>query len=207
MKSIRRAAFVGISSVLALIAAGCSAVDGGQSGSGQGSPIPVGTIGTYSGTSGKPDGRAVMDAWAQAVNAAGGIDGHPIKLYIEDTGGNGAAGLTAAKKLIQQNKVVAIVGTSDNVATWIPYADSMGVPIVGGFPALPAALTDPNVFSVSGNLLSSFYGVVSEAKNYGDKTAILYCAETPACESAAGIEQQLGKSVGVSVVYSGNAMR
>jgi branched-chain amino acid transport system substrate-binding protein len=195
---------------VALAVAGCSssggsssAAQGGASGAG-GTPIAIGTIGEYSGPLALADARAGVEAWADAVNASGGIDGHPVKLYVEDTAGNAATALTDAKSLIDSDHVVAVVGMADNnAATWESYADSRGIPVVGG--ALTSAiqfLTDPNFFSVAGNILSSFYGVAAEARKLGQKTALVYCAETPTCHAAATIEQALGKSLGLSLSYA-----
>jgi branched-chain amino acid transport system substrate-binding protein len=195
----------------ALAMAGCSssggdsaASSGGASSGAAGSPIVIGTIGEYSGPLALPDARAGIQAWAAAVNASGGIDGHPVKLYVEDTAGNAATAVTEAKTLIDYDHVIALVGIADNNAsTWAPYADSKGIPVVGG--ALSSAvifMTDPNFFSVGGNILSSFYGVAVEARKLGSKTALVYCAETPTCHAAATVEQLLAKPLGLSLSYS-----
>jgi branched-chain amino acid transport system substrate-binding protein len=197
-----------------LAAAGCSssadgsaASDGGSASGGAHSPIVIGNLGEYSGPLPLADAKAGVQAWADAVNASGGIDGHPVKLYVEDTGGNSAMALTAAKTLIDSDHVVAIVGMTDDGTAWASYADSKGIPVVGG--GLTAAvpfLTDPNFFSVGGNILSSFYGVASETRKLGPKTALVYCAETPTCHAAATIEQALGQPLGLSLSYSAGVL-
>lgn len=48
----------------------------------------------------------------QQINAAGGINGHPLKLIIYDTESDETKALTLTKKLIEQDKVSAIIGPS-----------------------------------------------------------------------------------------------
>lgn len=44
------------------------------------------------------------------INAAGGIDGHPIELIVEDDGSDVSRAPTSATKLIKQNEVLALAG-------------------------------------------------------------------------------------------------
>ncbi len=60
---------------------------------------------------GEPELKAVQ-LYAEQVNAKGGIDGHPLELVVYDTESNPEKSSTIAKKLIQRDKVIAIIGTS-----------------------------------------------------------------------------------------------
>lgn len=51
------------------------------------------------------------------VNDAGGINGHPLKLIILDNGSDEAKSLMAMKKLVEEEKVVAIIGPSQTGTT------------------------------------------------------------------------------------------
>lgn len=51
------------------------------------------------------------------VNDAGGINGHPLKLVILDNGSDEAKSLMAMKKLVEEEKVVAIIGPSQTGTT------------------------------------------------------------------------------------------
>ena len=44
------------------------------------------------------------------INAAGGVNGHPIELIVADSGTDSAKGNAAITKLIQQDKVLGIIG-------------------------------------------------------------------------------------------------
>jgi branched-chain amino acid transport system substrate-binding protein len=85
----------------------------------QGAPIRIGTLTPLTG-SGGPYGpvmancaRAVVDE----VNAAGGVLGRPVQLISEDDQTNPEAGVRAARKLIDVDKVSAIVGTWSSAVT------------------------------------------------------------------------------------------
>jgi branched-chain amino acid transport system substrate-binding protein len=187
-------------------AAGCSSSSSSSSVAGSSaSAIPVGVVGTYSGpvALSTVSGRGAIQAWADSVNASGGIDGHPVQLYVEDDTGDAATALTEVKKLVQNDHVVAIVGQNSANIAWDSYIQSTGVPVVGGGEtiALPY-LYNPDFFNVGGNIISTYYGVVDLAARGGSRTGILYCAEASSCAGASGIETALGKSLGVSVAYS-----
>lgn len=79
----------------------------------QGAPIKIGTLTPLTGAGG-PYGpvmvkavRAVIDE----VNAAGGVLGRKVELISEDDQTNPEAGVRAARKLIDVDKVSAILGT------------------------------------------------------------------------------------------------
>ncbi len=63
----------------------------------------------------------------QDVNAAGGVLGHKIEIILRDTQTNPTAAVDAAKKLVDIDKVVAIVGALSSGVT-IPVATSVSIP-------------------------------------------------------------------------------
>jgi branched-chain amino acid transport system substrate-binding protein len=58
----------------------------------------------------------VAEAWAHSVNAAGGLHGHKIRLYVEDDSTQQATAIQEVRALVEQGHVVAIVG---QVSTWM----------------------------------------------------------------------------------------
>jgi len=68
----------------------------------------------------------------EEVNKAGGINGHPLEIIIEDTVGDPTRTVTAAKKLITKDQVLAIVGPSRSGTTMavIPIVEEAKVPLV-----------------------------------------------------------------------------
>jgi branched-chain amino acid transport system substrate-binding protein len=175
-------------------------------GSSSGSVIPIGVIGTYSGALSADTvvGKEVIQAWADNVNASGGLEGHQVKLYIEDDQGNPALSDELLKQLVEQDHVVAIVGSAaqGTDSGWGAYLDSTGVPNVGGNGAGTGSLTSKSFFDTSGNIISLFYGTAEAARTYGPKLAQLYCAGSAPCESTVGLLKAMGQPLGVSLPYS-----
>jgi len=124
MGSSRNRATVALMLACALaiaIVAGCAAGTGGTSGTTTGTaggttavPIKVGAVvsltGTYAGLGAGE--KAALDMEVARINAAGGINGRPIELIIEDDATDAAKAQAAATKLIDQDKVVVLIGAT-----------------------------------------------------------------------------------------------
>ncbi len=84
-----------------------------------GAPIPVGTLTPQTGAGGPygPPMAKTAKAAVAAINAAGGVLGRPIALLQEDDETNPDAGVRAARKLIDVNRVVAVLGTWASAVT------------------------------------------------------------------------------------------
>ena len=78
-----------------------------------GSPINIGTIDTKQPGTDFSDGPNMINAYFQCVNANGGVNGHPLKLFIQYDQTQPAQVAAAAKQLIQTDHVVGIVGVFD----------------------------------------------------------------------------------------------
>lgn len=80
---------------------------------------------------------------AEQINQSGGINGHPLKLIIEDDGSDNTNAVKAATKLIEQDKVCAIIGSSGTGPTMavVPITEASGVPHISM--AAGIAITDP----------------------------------------------------------------
>jgi len=71
----------------------------------------------------------MVEEW---VNAAGGIQGHPLKVMIEDTKSDEAQTVLAVRKLLEKDKVLAIVGpssTGESMAV-IPIMEKAKTPLI-----------------------------------------------------------------------------
>jgi branched-chain amino acid transport system substrate-binding protein len=82
-------------------------------------PIPIGTLCPLTGAGGSygPDMQRSVVAVVERINKAGGIHGRPVQLFHEDDQTSAEAGVRAARKLIDVNKVVAIVSTWASAVT------------------------------------------------------------------------------------------
>jgi branched-chain amino acid transport system substrate-binding protein len=90
-----------------------------RTGFAQAEPIRIGTLTPLTGAGGSygpPMVKAVKSV-VDEVNAAGGVLGRKIELISEDDETNPDAGVRAARKLIDVNKVVAILGTWASAVT------------------------------------------------------------------------------------------
>jgi len=74
--------------------------------------------------------RDAIQLAVDTINAAGGVKGVPLKLIIYDGRSKGTEAALLAKRLADQDKVVAIIGpgTSPTTMPVIPYVTSAGVP-------------------------------------------------------------------------------
>jgi branched-chain amino acid transport system substrate-binding protein len=190
--------------------AGCGSDSdsGGGAASGlKGDPIRLGTIGSYSGaqSAALAKVRDAADAWAKSVNDNGGINGHPVELTIEDDAGNPAQALKAVRKLVEQDKVIAIVGQMSLVDdAFQKYIDAKGIPVVGGGPQQASFFTDPNFYPSGGNTPAAYVGEVGLAKQAGKTTfGTLYCAESPVCAQLGPLTEAAASVVGGVNVSSG----
>lgn len=105
-------AFIGSLAVVLLLSAGCSKNKG--KGTTEPETYKIGAIFAVTGR-GSPIGQPEKESAqmiADQVNKEGGINGHKIELIIEDDASDEAKALTAAKKLVEQDKVLAVIGPS-----------------------------------------------------------------------------------------------
>src|SRR3990172_6755783 len=82
-------------------------------------PIRVGAILAVTGPAsflGGPEART-LEMLAEEVNAKGGINGHKVELFIMDSGASPEKAVSFAKQLIEEKKVLAILGPSTSGET------------------------------------------------------------------------------------------
>ncbi len=86
---------------------------------------------------GEPERNTVkmVEEW---VNAAGGIQGHPLKVIVEDTKSDEGQAVLAVRKLLEKDKVMAIVGpstTGESMAV-VPIMEKAQTPLISCAAAL-----------------------------------------------------------------------
>jgi branched-chain amino acid transport system substrate-binding protein len=99
-----------------------------------GEPYVIGAIFSITGDAsslGIPE-RNTAQMLEKQINAAGGINGHPLKVIIEDDRGEPAETLNVAKRLVERDNVLAIVGPSrtGNTLAIKSYMESVRTPLV-----------------------------------------------------------------------------
>ena len=145
----RRTALLRISALsvaVAALAAACSSSGNSTSSSSasagtstspvaaSGSDWVIGTIGNFSGPSAEPEHLAGLQAWVNSVNAKGGINGHQLKLIVEDDQGDATKSQADIRQLVQVDHVLAIVSpeASGTESGWASYVQQHHVAVVGG---------------------------------------------------------------------------
>ena len=103
----------------AILAGGLAMPFIGRIAAAESGPIPLGAITPQTGAGGSygPPMVKVLQAVVDEVNAAGGVLGRKLSLTNEDDETNPDAGVRAARKLIDVNKVCAVMGTWASAVT------------------------------------------------------------------------------------------
>ncbi|MGH8991669.1 MAG: ABC transporter substrate-binding protein, partial [Acidimicrobiia bacterium] len=170
--------------------------------------IVFGSLGTASGVIGAATQPivAATKAWAADVNARGGLKGHPVRVVFGDDGGDPARAATLARKMVEQDKVIAFVGTYLVITTSAvtQYLDEVQVPMIGGPGGNEIEDTSPMVFNPQmgadealGHGLLHNIVVQSDAR----KVATLYCREASSCGAQAKRVREFASQYGVEVVF------
>jgi branched-chain amino acid transport system substrate-binding protein len=177
----------------AITLAACSSTSGSAAGNttgntdantASGSTWVIGNIGSYSGPNASAYGNAgqVLQAWADSVNASGGINGHHIKVVVMDDGNSASTARSEAQELVQQDHVLAIVGEMSSPAeTWASYVQQQGVPVIGGNTIDPVFDSNPDFFPVGATPDQSVYDAIAATKATSPRGSVFYCTENPAC--------------------------
>ncbi|MFT4231368.1 MAG: ABC transporter substrate-binding protein [Leucobacter sp.] len=127
---------LGLSAAAALLLAGCSSSGDAANGGGAaaGDPIRIGAVSSITGPAPFPEVPAAARAVFDRVNAEGGIDGRPIEFISEDDGADPAQAAQAARRLVDEQGVVAMAGSAslvDCAANAAFYAQRDVVSIMG----------------------------------------------------------------------------
>lgn len=80
---------------------------------------------------GEPE-RNTAEMIEEMINEKGGINGHPLELVVYDTEGDATKAVVLVKRMIQKDKVLAIIGpsTSGNSLAVIPIVNESEVPLI-----------------------------------------------------------------------------
>ncbi|MBA3744221.1 ABC transporter substrate-binding protein, partial [Sporichthya sp.] len=174
----------------------------------QGAPLILGQNGTFSGLVGASIGanRIGLAIWQKAVNAAGGIQCHPIQIFQVDDGASPAQAASNVSDLIYNKKAVAILDaavplTLDAVRSVINKAN---VPVVGGDISDPGWFEDPLLFPQGTGPIEGFTGGIAlgnKLKGF-TKLGILYCVEAAICATIHKEEERMAANSNTTLAYS-----
>ncbi len=173
------------------------------------SEIPIGNVSTLSGVIGETVApvRSALEIFVASQNACGGLNGHKIKLYIEDDQGDPSTASSKVQGLIQSKKVLALVGNIQvlTIDAVIPVVKRFGIPLIGGDLASNTWFTNPLLFPQGTAPAAVAYGYLQGATRYFKKTNVgdMWCLEIPrGCEQNDRAFKELAPQFGATVKKS-----
>jgi branched-chain amino acid transport system substrate-binding protein len=172
-------------------------------------PLVIGSVGDYSGIAGasEKDGPKALQIWAAWINDHGGVNGHPVKVYVVDDGMDPQRYQAAVKDLVENKHVIAFV---DNFAPFtvqagVKYLESKHVPVIGGDCAEYVWNQSPMLFPQCPSYVSSIWGIARVGAVYGKgkKFGAIICSEAAACTNTKHewFDNGLAKKAGVDPVF------
>jgi branched-chain amino acid transport system substrate-binding protein len=172
-----------------------------------GTPIVIGSVGSYTEDGFTDPGEPAIEAWASWVNAHGGINGHPVKLIVEDNKGDQAQAVSMVKQLVQQDHVVAFVSNQDGSlnAGYASYLDQQKIPVLGGSVfTLQPWVADPMFYPEGLTAIQDMASLALTSRTLGiAKVGSLACSEASQCAAANALAKAIFGQAGISDVYGG----
>ena len=191
--------------------AAAASAAGGSSTAVSHSTINLGNVGTYSGVIGAvfSGAQQTIGVWQAYVNAHGGLNGHPVHVYIEDDGGDPSTSESDVEQEVTQDHVIAFVGNLVplTASASVSYLQQQNIPVIGGDASSATWWQSPVMFPQGGSDLGDDQAIftIKGAAARGDtKMGVMYCVEDPTCSD--GIQSLIqsggGQAAGVTTVYS-----
>ncbi|MHB8466644.1 MAG: ABC transporter substrate-binding protein [Acidimicrobiales bacterium] len=184
-----------------------AALPSGSGATGPKAPLIVGMVGWLSGIGGGTStySRDVLVAWSKWVNAKGGINGHPIQLYVADDGGDESRSVSIVHDFVENKHVIALLNYSGASVVGVGnYVKTKNVPIIGGNVTEQTWTQNPMLFPQDAATNGHFWGAARLASAAGvKKIATVYCTEVAACSQSNSTFVQYAHAEGLDVVYQG----
>jgi branched-chain amino acid transport system substrate-binding protein len=153
----------------------------------------------------------MVQAWFAYENAHGGVNCHPVKLYVLDDGGNPATNQALTQQAVEQDHVIAFVenGGALTQSASLAYITQQAIPIIGTaemysyntpyyFPVGPVGI---NAFGSPGYAAASYTARGTNLKNVG----VLTCSELAQCGQINAVGPAETQKYGLNLVYSARA--
>ncbi|MGX7680812.1 ABC transporter substrate-binding protein [Jatrophihabitans sp. DSM 45814] len=171
---------------------GGSAATGSSSAGQGGGTIKVGVLTDTTGVaaSGFQTTEIGIKAYVNSVNAAGGVNGQKIEYVMADSQSTPSGALTAVQKLVQTDKVFAMINVSSDFYGAQAYALKQNLPVIGGSFDGPewADPKNTNLFAAQG--VSDTNAVYSNLGQYFKSQGVTSCgsvgySSSPSAQKAA----------------------
>ena len=152
-----------------------------------GPPIKVMVMYEGSGAVVTPEVTDGAKAAADAINAAGGVDGSPIALETCDMKNDPNAATACGNQAVSDGVVAVVSPVSANGAQYYPALEKAQIPVVGDVPASAADFTSPASFPLYGGIVSASAGLANELATLAGAKAISVARIDLAAASAIAI--------------------
>jgi len=166
-----------------------------------GTPIPLGSIVTDQTGTSFADIANMAQAYFNCVNANGGINGHPIKYYIEKEQTNASQIASLSKQLVQTDHVVGIVGNTSIIECSVDhsYWEGQGYYIIDSGIA-PECYSTSNSAAVNMGPRYSSDGAVQYAITQHPSKIVFDQANVPGTTYIAAGPNAIAKAAGVPII-------
>ncbi|WP_019875130.1 ABC transporter substrate-binding protein [Sporichthya polymorpha] len=148
--------------------------------------------------------RAGLALWARAVNAAGGVQCHPVQLYQMDDAADPARVTSNLNDMVNNKKAIAIVGAGipTTFSAAKRFAEQNKVPFVGGDMIEAPWFSSQWFFPQGGGPLAAYAGATKEAalKANTKKVGLIYCVEAAICGTINENFEAMAKASNLEVV-------
>ncbi|MEN2740652.1 ABC transporter substrate-binding protein [Microbacterium sp. X-17] len=163
--------------------AACSSGSSSSSGAAAGSTIEIGMIVDLTGPIAFATTPIGAKAAVASINAAGGVNGHPIDLFVCDSGGNSTTASDCAQQMVSK-QVAAVVRPSSIVAdSFIPILEAAQIPMIAPQVSTPAGFNSPETFALADSGLIYYPGFARMLADQGASNIVMTGAEGAAFAS------------------------
>ncbi|MEW6472108.1 MAG: ABC transporter substrate-binding protein [Actinomycetota bacterium] len=157
------------------------------SGPATGTPVHLGTICECSGPAGASIGPGIASNQlvVKWINDNGGLNGHPIKLFVGDSNSDPNRHFALVKQMVEENKVIAFIGMMAplTINATDKYLRDKGIPVVGGDGAHGLWFGSPVLFFPGPSYTTQAVATAKLASALKTpKVAMFYCAEAQPCQ-------------------------
>lgn len=170
-------------------------------------PYKIGAIFSVTGAAsflGEPEKNTVL-MLVEQINKAGGINGHPLEVIIEDSKSDETQAVLVAKKLLEKDKVLAIIGpsTTGESMALIPIMTAAKTPLISC--AAGANITNPVkerywIFKTPQYDTSAVEAIYSHMKKKGIKKIGIITITTGYGDAGRKALLELAPKFGISIV-------
>ena len=152
-----------------------------------GPPIKLMVMFEGTGAVATPEVAEGAKAAADAINAAGGVDGSPIVLENCDLKNDPNAATACGNQAVSDGVVAVVSPVSANAGQYFPILEKAQIPVVGNVPAAAADFTSVDSFPLYGGIVSASAGLALELATLAGSKAVSLARIDLAAASAIGI--------------------